>query len=74
MSNYSPHTYLVVYCFTFLALGLYVSSIGALIPYLSEERGKLLTDYSFLFVARTIGCVIGYLYYRKIKKQTPAPN
>lgn len=57
-------TYLVVYSLAFLILGQIMTAVGPLIPYLAEADGKLETDFSFLFLTRSLGSVFGAIFYK----------
>jgi hypothetical protein len=39
--------------------GCYVSSFGPIIPFFSSITGKDETDYSYIFLIRSVGNIIG---------------
>lgn len=61
MKNWS---YLVLYATSFLILGQLMTALGPLIPYLAESQGKEETDFSFLFMARSVGSIVGAIVYK----------
>lgn len=71
---WGPQWYLALYCFNFFLLGMFISSIGALIPFLSQERRTPLTGYSFLFPARTIGSIAAFFIFKALQRRQPPPN
>ena len=68
-----PTTYLILYCFIFFNFGLLSGSYGPIIPYLSKETHIPETSYSFLFVGRSLGSIIGFLLLKYLQKHYP-PN
>lgn len=58
--------YLFIYYYIFFCQGMYSNSLGALIPYLSEANHLPETDFSFLFMARTLGSLAGIALYKFI--------
>lgn len=55
-----------IYYYILFCQGIYSNSLGTLIPYLSEASHLPETAYSFLFMARTVGSLIGVAVYRYI--------
>ena len=49
----------MAYSFSFLGYGAILTGLGPLIPYLAEKQQVSETEYSFLFLNRAIGFVIG---------------
>lgn len=61
-----PSVYYFIYFYVFFCQGMYSNSLGALIPYLSEAEHTPETDFSFLFMARTLGSLAGILLFKYI--------
>ncbi len=51
---------------SFLALGLIVASIGPALPYLARQTGSELNEISYLFVARSLGFLVGSMVAGRI--------
>lgn len=50
----------------FLALGLIIASIGPALPYLARQTGSELREISYVFVARSLGFIIGSMIAGRI--------
>ncbi len=66
-NNLNPQTYLKIYCFCFLSVGFLTGSIGPVIPYFAEQNNVNETEYSFIFMLRTVGSILGYLLFKYIQ-------
>ena len=64
-----PSVYYFIYSFTFLCYGLLSGSLGPVIPYLAKQSGLPETSYSFLFVARSLGSIVGFVVFKWLQKQ-----
>ena len=64
----SDNSYLAIYCFILFNIGCLTGSIGPIIPFLSKERGRPETEYSFLFSARAIGGILGLAIIKYAQK------
>lgn len=51
--------YFLTYSVSFIALGLAVTSLGPMLPYLAENTGVNFSQISFLFTANSLGYMIG---------------
>ncbi|MGE0102449.1 MAG: MFS transporter [Blastocatellales bacterium] len=51
---------------SFLALGLIIASIGPALPYLARQTGSELREISYLFVARSLGFIVGSMIAGRI--------
>ena len=49
------------YVGSFFAIGVCLASLGPLLPELASKTGRTLPELSFLFVARSVGYVLGSL-------------
>ncbi len=58
----------MAYCISFIGYGAIFTGLGPLIPYLAEKQGVLETDYSFLFLYRAFGFVIGSIAAKFVEK------
>lgn len=65
----SSRFYLAIYCLIYLCNGLLSGTLGPVIPYLSNERNVPETEYSFLFVTRTLGSIAGYVILRFVQRK-----
>ena len=57
-----------MYFFAYVNHGLFACNVGSLIPYLAELLKREETEFSFLFMAGTIGTAIGIVIYKYIQK------
>ena len=51
--------YFITYAISFVSLGLAMSSLGPLLPFLAENSGVSIAQISFLFTANSLGYLIG---------------
>lgn len=58
----------LAYCVSFIGYGAIFTGLGPLIPYLAQKQNVLETDYSFLFLYRAIGFVVGSIFAKFIEK------
>ena len=47
------------YCFSYIGYGMLVTSLGPYIPYIAEDENRHETSYSFIFLCRAIGTILG---------------
>jgi MFS family permease len=52
----------------FFCYGLLSGSLGPVIPYLAKVSNIPQTSYSFLFIARSIGSILGFLLFKSLQK------
>ena len=48
--------------------GFLLTGLGPMFPYLSEAEKRLETEYSFLFLCRAAGCVVGTFFVKVIER------
>lgn len=51
--------YFITYGISFIALGLAMSSLGPMLPYLADRTGANFSQISFIFTAHSLGYLIG---------------
>jgi FHS family Na+ dependent glucose MFS transporter 1 len=59
------------YYAAFIALGLMTAVLGPTLPDLAENTGSLLSEISFLFVARSLGYLMGSLFLGRLYDHIP---
>ncbi len=59
------------YYAAFIALGLMTAVLGPTLPNLAENTGSLLSEISFLFVARSLGYLMGSLFLGRLYDHIP---
>lgn len=69
MEKQSFKKYYALYTVTNFTYGLCYTEIGPLIPYLAENAKREETNYSYLFLYRAIGMIIGTLFLSFIQKR-----
>ena len=65
-----PHwVFILIYSFIFLCYGLLSGSLGPVIPYLAKASTLPETSYSFLFIARSLGSILGFAIFKFVQRQ-----
>ena len=59
--------FLFMYAFTFFINGVISGTIGPLIPFLAAETHRSETDYSFVFICRSGGALLGAIIYKGLQ-------
>ena len=68
MINHPHMKVFMLYFGTFILLGVIITALGPLFPYLAAVEDHIETDYSFLFLCRAAGYISGSLLIKALQK------
>ena len=66
--NHPSFKVYLLYFLIFFLLGIIITSLGPLFPYLAAMENRIETDYSFLFLCRAGGYIAGSLLIKVLQK------